>query len=176
MTGRDGMRRHVWWYGLFFPSLFFLFIASSPFHTHNSLKTTNTYIQLLACGLGALANPFIPLSYSDGTPESVQSTSSVSGDFDTATSYYFAARKRLGLLSPSLIHVQCLFLCGIFEMYLLNALQAWFYFNQACVQFQNLWTRSRRGCGSNPDASTEVSHKVRRLEQRLYWSCMKSEW
>ena len=58
-------------------------------------------------------------------------------------------------------------------MYLLKPVKAWFYFNQACVQFRNqLWARTRKG--STYDHSTP--RETRRLEQRLYWSCMKSEW
>ena len=90
-----------------------------------------------------------------------------------ASACYLAAKKRLGLIEPSLLSVQCLFLCGVFEMYLLKPVKAWFYFNQACIQFRNqLWGRTRKA--SAYDHSTP--RETRRLEQRLYWSCMKSEW
>ncbi|TDZ37523.1 hypothetical protein CTRI78_v011109 [Colletotrichum trifolii] len=125
---------------------------------------------LIACALACFATPFQSESTLSGTPESMRSSASSSADPDTAQAYYFAAKKRLGLLEPSLLQVQCLFFCGVFEMYSLHPLQAWFYFNQACVQFKNiLWRRTQR---RGPD---NISQKTRRLEQRLYWSCMKSE-
>ncbi|KZL84807.1 vegetative cell wall protein gp1 [Colletotrichum incanum] len=125
---------------------------------------------LIACALACLASPFQSELNYNGTPESIRSSASNSTDPDTAQAYYLAAKKRLGLLEPSLLQVQCLFFFAVFEMYTLQPLQAWFYFNQACVQFKNiLWRRSQR---RSPHA---ISQKTRRLEQRLYWSCMKSE-
>ncbi|KAL0932441.1 fungal specific transcription factor domain-containing protein [Colletotrichum truncatum] len=125
---------------------------------------------LIACALACLATPFQSESSLSGTPESIRSSASNSTDPDTAQAYYFAAKKRLGLLQPSLLQVQCLFFCGVFEMYSLRPLPAWFYFNQACVQFKNiLWRRTQRRIPEHTD------QKARRLEQRLYWSCMKSE-
>ncbi|TQN65581.1 hypothetical protein CSHISOI_09840 [Colletotrichum shisoi] len=125
---------------------------------------------LIACALACLASPFQSELNFNGTPESVRSSSSNSTDPDTAQAYYLAAKKRMGLIEPSLLQVQCLFFFAVFEMYTLHPLQAWFYFNQACVQFKSLlWRRSQR---RNP---LNISQKTRRLEQRLYWSCMKSE-
>ncbi|KAK6210047.1 vegetative cell wall protein gp1 [Colletotrichum tabaci] len=126
--------------------------------------------QLIACALACLASPFQSELNLNGTPESVRSSASNSTDPDTAQAYYLAAKKRMGLIEPSLLQVQCLFFFAVFEMYTLHPLQAWFYFNQACVQFKSLlWRRSQR---RNPH---NISQKTRRLEQRLYWSCMKSE-
>ncbi|KAF4919665.1 1-aminocyclopropane-1-carboxylate oxidase [Colletotrichum viniferum] len=125
---------------------------------------------LIACALACLATHFEQDSFLNSTPESIRSTASNSTDLDTAQAYFFAAKKRLGLLEPSLLQVQCLFFCGVFEMYSLRPLRAWSYFNQACVQFKNLlWRRTQRRAPEN------MSQKARRLEQRLYWSCMKSE-
>ncbi|KAF4936621.1 1-aminocyclopropane-1-carboxylate oxidase [Colletotrichum fructicola] len=125
---------------------------------------------LIACALACLATHFEQDSFLNSTPESIRSTASNSTDPDTAQAYFFAAKKRLGLLEPSLLQVQCLFFCGVFEMYSLRPLPAWSYFNQACVQFKNLlWRRTQRRAPEN------MSQKARRLEQRLYWSCMKSE-
>lgn len=85
--------------------------------------------------------------------------------------YYLAAKKRLGLMEPSLLSVQCLFLCGVLEMYLLKPLKAWNYFSQACGQFRNqLWRTTQKRLGQT------MPPEIRRMEQRLYWSCMKSEW
>lgn len=91
---------------------------------------------------------------------------------DAAMSYYLAAKKRIGLLHPSLLYLQCLFLLGVYEMYCLKPMQAWLYFNRACVDLRNvLWARDQRQATDDP----ETMRKTRRLEQRLYWSCMKSE-
>lgn len=124
--------------------------------------------QLIACALGCLSSPFQRDSTVNGTPDSSRSMSATSVDQATASSYYLAAKKRLGLLEPSVLQVQCLFLCGVFEMYSLRPLRAWSYFNQASVSFRNfVWMRTQRKAGEVPERQ--------RLEQRLYWSCMKSE-
>ncbi|KAK1517164.1 vegetative cell wall protein gp1 [Colletotrichum costaricense] len=115
-------------------------------------------------------NPVLDVTDFKATPESMRSSVSTTTDPDTAQAYYLAAKKRLGLLEPSLLQIQCLFFCAVFEMYSLRPLQGWFYFNQASVQFKNLyWRRAQRRNWQS------ISQKTRRLEQRLYWSCMKSE-
>ncbi|KAI5928351.1 vegetative cell wall protein gp1 [Camillea tinctor] len=123
---------------------------------------------LISCALACLSSPFQPDPVIDGTPDSNRSSVTTTVDRSTASSYYLAAKKRLGLLEPSIIQVQCLFLCAVFEMYSLRPLRAWFYFNQASVNFQNVvWKRLFKGNSQEPE--------TRRLEQRLYWSCLKSE-
>lgn len=92
-------------------------------------------------------------------------------DRSRAAAYYLAAKKRLGLIEPSLLSIQCLFLCGVLEMYLLNPLMAWHYFSHASAQFRDqLWRRTQKRWGQ------VMCRETKRLEQRLYWSCMKSEW
>ncbi|KAM5345649.1 hypothetical protein ACJ41O_011510 [Fusarium nematophilum] len=130
---------------------------------------------LISCALACLSAPFHSEVGLDGTPESTRSTASACVDQETAASYYLAAKKRLGLLQPSLLYIQCLFLCGVHEMYCLRPLQAWFHFNRACVDLRNLlWARSQRR--PNPMGSHDISREMHRLEQRLYWSCVKSEY
>ncbi|KAK1709820.1 vegetative cell wall protein gp1 [Colletotrichum lupini] len=125
---------------------------------------------LIARALACLASPFQSEINFNSTPESMRSSVLTTTDPDTAQAYYLAAKKRLGLLEPSLLQIQCLFFCAVFEMYSLRPLQGWFYFNQASVQFKNLyWRRAQRRNWQS------ISQKTRRLEQRLYWSCMKSE-
>ncbi|UQC79176.1 vegetative cell wall protein gp1 [Colletotrichum lupini] len=127
-------------------------------------------IELIARALACLASPFQSEINFNSTPESMRSSVLTTTDPDTAQAYYLAAKKRLGLLEPSLLQIQCLFFCAVFEMYSLRPLQGWFYFNQASVQFKNLyWRRAQRRNWQS------ISQKTRRLEQRLYWSCMKSE-
>lgn len=126
--------------------------------------------QLISCALACLSAPFQSDITFGNTPESMRSSTSAAVDPDTAAMYYLAAKKRLGIQKPSLLYIQCLFLCGVYEMYTLSPLQAWFYFNRACVDLRNLlWARNRR---RSPDP---VSQEARRLEQRLYWSCVKTE-
>ncbi|KAL3478319.1 hypothetical protein BJX99DRAFT_107854 [Aspergillus californicus] len=124
---------------------------------------------LIACALGCLAMPFESAHDLHGSPSSSNSTTPFK---EASAAYYLAAKKRLGLIEPSLLSVQCHFLCGVLEMYYINALRAWHYFNQACVQLQNLLWSS-----GHTESSYEgsISRETRRLEQRLYWSCMKSE-
>jgi hypothetical protein len=56
-------------------------------------------------------------------------------------------------------------------MYLLNPLKAWYYFSDASTQFRDhLWRTTHKRSGQ------VMSREMKRLEQRLYWSCMKSEW
>ncbi|KAF5687273.1 oleate-activated transcription factor 1 [Fusarium circinatum] len=118
-----------------------------------------------------LSVPFHTEADVDGSPASTRSSATTVIDPDTAASYYLAAKKRLGLLQPSLLYIQCLFLCGIYEMYCLHPLQAWFHFNRACVDLRNiLWTRSQK------KSSQATTQETRRLEQRLYWSCVKTEY
>lgn len=51
-------------------------------------------------------------------------------------------------------------------MYSLRPLKAWLSFGNACMIFQTYLHSSPR---------TYLSHSDKRLEQRLYWSCLKSE-
>lgn len=105
------------------------------------------------------------------SPQSTRSATLYPIDKTAGAAYFVAAQKRLGFLKPSLMYIQCLFLFGVFQMYLLKAMQAWSYFSQACVQFRNLlYLRARR-----PTSPTDSIRTTRRLEQRLYWSCLKSE-
>ncbi|KAI0886968.1 vegetative cell wall protein gp1 [Annulohypoxylon maeteangense] len=137
--------------------------------SENGLRwDSQSCLVLIACALACLSSPFHRDVTTNGTPDSNKSLSVTSVDQATASSYYLAAKKRLGLLETSILQVQCLFLCGVFEMYSLKPLQAWTYFNQASVSFRNLvWMRTQRGIGDMVESQ--------RLEQRLYWSCMKSE-
>ncbi|KAL1846988.1 hypothetical protein VTK73DRAFT_165 [Phialemonium thermophilum] len=127
---------------------------------------------LIACALGCLASPFHPNPGHVESPGSNHPLAACVPDHDAAMSYYLAAKKRLGLLQPSLDYLQCLFLSGVFEMYLLRPVKAWFYFNQACVQIRNLQWRREHEAGRHVRL---VSQEAARLEQRLYWSCLKSE-
>ena len=99
-------------------------------------------------------------------PEKYSTSLDDAREYSTAETYYNAARKRIGLLGNSVPATQCYFLIGVYEMYSLRPLRAWLSFNHACTTFQTcLHNRSRRVIGRS----------AKRREQRLYWSCLKSE-
>ncbi|KAH8891500.1 vegetative cell wall protein gp1 [Thozetella sp. PMI_491] len=123
---------------------------------------------LIACALGCLSSPFRRDPGEEDTPGSTRSLGAATLNQATASSYYLAARRRLGLLELSALQIQCFFFCAVFEMYSLRPLRAWHYFNLAAVNFRSLiWSQQQRGAIQSDEA--------RRLEQRVYWSCLKSE-
>ena len=116
---------------------------------------------LIICALANLATPF-----SIEKPGLAESSVDDAKDYPAAEAYYTAARKRLGLLDNSVLAVQCTFLIGVYQMYSMRPLKAWMSFSQACAIFQTyLHTRSHE----------ETARATKRLEQSLYWSCLKSE-
>lgn len=120
-------------------------------------------MQLITCAIACVSSQY------QADPGFQASTSEA--DRGRASAYYLAAKKRLGLIEPSLLSVQCLFFFGVLEMHLLKPIKAWHYFSQASGQFRNhLWRTAQKRCGQTMCCETK------RLEQRLYWSCMKSEW
>ncbi|PYH96482.1 hypothetical protein BO71DRAFT_448645 [Aspergillus ellipticus CBS 707.79] len=124
---------------------------------------------LIACALGCLASPF---QSSHDSRHSLTTSTPMMALKEASAAYYLAAKKRLGLIEPSFLGVQCHFLCDVLEMYFLNAMRAWHYFNQACVQLQNLLLTSSY---TRTGDEGHIPRETQRLEQRLYWSCMKSE-
>ena len=117
---------------------------------------------LISCALANLSAPF-----SLARPQQQDMSQLDARDYSTAETYYTASRKRIGLLDNSVLATQCAFLIGVYEMYSLRPLKAWLSFNHACTTFQAyLHTRARQ---------VSNSRSSRRLEQRLYWSCLKSE-
>ncbi|CAI4212826.1 unnamed protein product [Parascedosporium putredinis] len=122
---------------------------------------------LIACSLGCLgsSDSFAEGPAGPSTPKDDQ-------EIDAAMAYYRAAKKRLGMIESPLLSIQCQFFCGVLEMFLLRPVKAWSYFHQACVLFRNyVWIRRARDAG----VAEPRPREIQRLEQRLYWSCMKSE-
>lgn len=117
---------------------------------------------LIACALANLSAPF-----SIDRPEDNDSSSRDARDYSTAEAYFTASRKRIGLLENSVVATQCHFLIGVYAMYSMRPLQAWLSFNHACTAFQT-YLRTR------PHPSLRSRSSIH-LEQRLYWSCLKSE-
>lgn len=100
---------------------------------------------------------------------------------ETGDAFYQVARKRLGLLDQSIMAGQCHMLSGIYLMYTLHPLEAWSAFHQAGSVY-SLYLRSQAALqercsngGVNVDASPSQSTLEKRLEQRLYWTVLKSE-
>ncbi|KAH8694612.1 hypothetical protein BGZ61DRAFT_588540 [Ilyonectria robusta] len=143
-----------------------------------------TCLVLLTCALGSLAKPFSTSLYSSLL--ATMSTSSPSTDPNAPTSlntsaydlqlsayYYSLARKRIGLLGSTIIRSQCYLLSGVYLMYALRPLEAWHDFVQASTTYYTYLQGRMRSAASHGDG-VQVS-RTRRLEQRLYWSCFKSE-
>ncbi|PTB36174.1 uncharacterized protein TrAFT101_000141 [Trichoderma asperellum] len=146
---------------------------------------SRTCLVLVAAALGAISSPFS--SFPD-TVESLSSSSSQQGGTASrqkAQSYYEYARRRFGLLGISLTSCHCYFLSGVYLLYTLRPIEAWQAFSQASSQYtvylKCLATR-RVTQTTDPIDSDQIPdehdcHDDLRhcLEQRLYWSCVKSE-
>ncbi|OAL33523.1 hypothetical protein AYO20_07209 [Fonsecaea nubica] len=89
-----------------------------------------------------------------------------SANLRKAESYYLLARRRIGLLGQSINASQCHFLSGVYLMYALRPVEAFQEFHQASVLYQIYLKLSH---------SSAKTTQVRKLEQRMYWSCFKSE-
>ncbi|KAJ6099548.1 hypothetical protein N7467_001083 [Penicillium canescens] len=124
---------------------------------------------LLACALGTIAVPFQcahEMATLDPAEYRKLPTPLVASRLEEAESYFTLARRRIGNLSHSVAGVQCLFLSGVFYMYTFRPLDAYQSFHQASVMYQ-VYAKSKQGAASTPsDLKTE---------QRLFWSCFKSE-
>ncbi|KAG0137436.1 hypothetical protein HOY82DRAFT_372808 [Tuber indicum] len=101
--------------------------------------------------------------------------------FEISARYFSAAKKRLGIVMSSnkLIAVQCLFLAGIYHMYTMNQFAAWKMFNAASVSCEGYLHRKEKSGAldtANSGMFSSCSNEpTRHLEQRIYWSCLKSE-
>jgi hypothetical protein len=130
-------------------------------------------LSLFICAVGAVATPFEPGNYYLARDHPTNSQ---------AFSYFLAAEKRLGPLIASydITAAQCLFLAGVFMMYVFEPVRAWRFFLQALAHCQQMklhspvaqrrhheWTAEE--VESDPQAEFGSSHQV------LYWSIWKSE-
>lgn len=121
----------------------------------------------MACALGLIASPYVASSLDfDGNrvrdPES--STANI------AEAFCMQARAIIGVLPFSLRKIQCLFFCGVYEMYCIRPVSAWLDFSQASMQLK-VYLQCRTSMSQQEFETPEG-----RLIQRLYWSCMQSEW
>ncbi|PVH70328.1 hypothetical protein DL98DRAFT_504778 [Cadophora sp. DSE1049] len=130
-------------------------------------------LTLIMSALGCIASPFSDLYSSrivhdkKATSSSLHSTSLLLGKL-----YYDAACKRIGLLESNILSTQCIFLCGVYEMYMLSPLKAWQWFSSAS---STLYTHLRcEEVQSKIAASGTKSLDSQRLEASIYWSAYKS--
>ncbi|KAH7384711.1 hypothetical protein BKA64DRAFT_711831 [Cadophora sp. MPI-SDFR-AT-0126] len=144
-------------------------------HSKNPVFQTQ---QLLACALGAVARPYIPpseiSSLSEGGRTSLDDTSDL---LQTGNAFYQVARKRFGLLDQGIMAGQCHMLSGIYLMYTLKPLEAWTAFHQAGSTYSLHLKRQAalQEHTSRMDVDVTDPQSERRLEQRLYWTVLKSE-
>ncbi|KAJ5137174.1 hypothetical protein N7448_005728 [Penicillium atrosanguineum] len=139
--------------------------------TENGLKWDNkSCLVLLACALSCFAvqSPKEKAERSDTTNDTENGLRKEGSSYAQAKVYYQTAQKRIGYLGTSLLDIQCLYLAGIYEKHTLGVLQAWFWIEQACSRLHAYIL-----CKGRPTGVYEENE--RRLEQRLYCSCVKAE-
>ncbi|CAO2658431.1 Nn.00g061540.m01.CDS01 [Neocucurbitaria sp. VM-36] len=125
---------------------------------------------LLACALGSVAQPFRS-DASEARPRS--SLEADAEQLQQGEAYYNLARRRFGFLDKGIIVPQCYFLAGVYLMYTMRPLMAWSQFHQASASYHlYLQCQARRPYQAADDTR---AIKRRGQEQRLYWSCYKSE-
>ncbi|KXJ97328.1 hypothetical protein Micbo1qcDRAFT_230011 [Microdochium bolleyi] len=136
---------------------------------------------LLAAALACVAQPF------GGQSAELSSDNSTGGSLHTqrkllrdGEAYYNLARRRLGYLQGGILAAQCHFFAGVFLMYTMRPVAASSNFHSAsrfCHLHLQHQARRLRWQQSSPMGAEDVQANIRqrRLEQRLYWSCYKSE-
>lgn len=91
-------------------------------------------------------------------------------DKGLAQAYYLAAQKRFGILESTVIDIQCFYLAATYEKHVFRALPAWLLLQQACVRLRARLQRKRWDVHED-----DSNNRIRRAEQRLYWSCVNAE-
>jgi hypothetical protein len=138
-------------------------------------------ILLLACALGSIAKPFGAWEARPDGETWTQNPCSTE-DLRRGENCFILACRRLGLLKQTMLASQCSFYSGVYLMYTLRPMLSWQHFHQASVTYQMYLKTTRRLTEDYSIADTadlqpgnSASRKLARLEQRLYWSCFKSE-
>lgn len=139
---------------------------------------------LMACALGLVAKPFgsEPEALDTSIPvDAVRELAAPMRDREQADNCFVQASRRLGGLRPSVLAAQCQFFAGVYLMYTLRPMLSWQYFHQASIVYQLYLKMNGRVSDDNTVLMDEIvrhgysDSKMRRLEQRIYWSCFKSE-
>ncbi|KPM37345.1 hypothetical protein AK830_g9248 [Neonectria ditissima] len=134
---------------------------------------TRSCLVLVAAALGAIAAPFDSTTTPKGT--SIETSSRDHEARTRAETYFHAARRRFGLLDRSIAACQCHFLSGIYLMYTMHPIPAWQSFIGASTAYiVYLKSHGRFSTEGNQWNDTQKP-ALKSLEQRLYWSCLKSE-
>lgn len=118
---------------------------------------------LLVWALGAISTPFLQ------PPRACDQES-----LELGAALFGAATKRLGVVfaESGILSAQCFFYAGVYLMSMFQPVPAWRYFLQAlayCQEFDFAIQASQ-----NPQTLTSPP-ETSPTEQRLYWSCWKSE-
>jgi hypothetical protein len=131
---------------------------------------------LLACALGCIAKPF----QSGGSSPHVASPK----ELQMGEQYFILALRRTGLLKQTVLACQCHFFAGVYLMYTLRPMLSYERFHQAAITYQlYLKTHGRlldnftiiEESHAQLQPESDATRRRSRLEQRLYWSCFKSE-
>lgn len=139
---------------------------------------------LTACALGLVAKPFGSEQEQLDPYASIEAVREVVApprDREQADNCFVQASRRLGGLRPSVLAAQCYFFAGVYLMYTLRPMISWQYFHQASIVYQLYLKMNGRVSDDNTVLMDEIvtrgylDSKMRRLEQRIYWSCFKSE-
>ncbi|KAK1622115.1 hypothetical protein BDP81DRAFT_455672 [Colletotrichum phormii] len=153
-------------------------IAYAKQTTEHGIKwDASSCLVLLACALASLTTPWIPPQESTfdtqtGVADIPLPPILEPQDCDTAEAYYLAASKRIGLLGPSILDIQCLFLASMYEKCCLRPMRACFYIQQASTRLQTHLLRRGRRPWKEASGWEEPTQP---LEQRVFWSCFKAE-
>ncbi|KAL4940754.1 hypothetical protein BDV06DRAFT_15530 [Aspergillus oleicola] len=105
-----------------------------------------------------------------GTPMTYVTISVPEHRMKESLGYLAMARKRISAayLDNSLLGVQCLCLFGFWYQYNIEPIPGWKMFRTASMLWQTYNMKHRSGNG-------ERSAQEESMEQRLYWTCLKSE-
>ncbi|KAH8734252.1 hypothetical protein BGZ61DRAFT_341832 [Ilyonectria robusta] len=125
---------------------------------------------LIACALGCVAQPH---TADLSPPKNLSSLQAQGDDIQKGERYYNLARRRFGLFERDVLASQCQFLAGVYLMYTQRPLSAWAEFHSASRSYHMYLQCQARRPSRCVDAAK--ASKRRQLEQRLYWSCYKSE-
>ncbi|CAH0051688.1 unnamed protein product [Clonostachys solani] len=126
---------------------------------------------LLACALGSVSEEY---GITPSLRTHQNSLEERNHDLSVGEKYFNLAQRRLGLLGKGILTPQCHFLAGVYLMYTQRPLSAWSEFDSASKSY-HIYLQCRSRQSDRPCDDSPQGKRRRGLEQRLYWSCYKSE-